>query len=357
MTHPDTNMTLDATTTSGRTVLAALVLDNLEAACAFGIDAQRLARIAGLKPADLADPDGRVPFERHVALLEAIELEPRALELGIWMGKSVRVDALGVVGYVMQHAADVRTALGCLDRFQRLLGDGIGPELREQASQLVLERVEPPHLARLMASSLAAPVGTVMLVHQLLDAEPTEPIALEAAFQHPPVPEPILAELQVLLRCPISFNAPSTRLVLRASILSRPLRAPNPGLFDYLGRHAALLQERVQSLASLSARVRELVAAQVREGEPSQQRIAQRLGLSERTLQRRLADEGVAFTTLVDETRTELARLHLSDPKLAVFEVAFLLGYSEPSAFNRAFKRWTGQSPSQFRATCLTKRS
>jgi AraC-like DNA-binding protein len=184
---------------------------------------------------------------------------------------------------------------------------------------------------------------------------PTEPIALEATFQHPPVPEPILAELQPLLRCPISFNAPSTRLVLSGTILSRPLRAPNPGLFDYLGRHATLLQERVHSATSLSARVRELVAAQVRDGEPSQERIARRLGLSERTLQRRLAEEGVAFATLVDETRTELARLYLSDPKLAVFEVAFLLGYSEPSAFNRAFKRWTKQSPSQFRASCLAK--
>lgn len=350
MTVPDTNMTFDATpSASDGSVLAALVLGNLAAARGFGLDDAALAAAAGLTPQELGDPDGRIPFSRHIALLEAIERAPRAAELGLWMGKHLQIEALGVVGYVMQHAPDVRTALGCLDRFQRLLGDGIGPELREEAGCLVLERVEPPRVAGLMASSLAAPLGTVALVHQLIGGAPSEPIATEVTFQHPPVPAHVLAELQELLRCPVHFNAEATRLKLRASILEAPLVAPNPGLFDYLGRHAAALQARVQASVTLGARVRELLVAQLREGEPAQATIARRLGLSERTLQRRLSEEGVAFAALVDEVRAELARLYLGDPKLAVFEVAFLLGYSEPSAFNRAFRRWTGQSPSQFR--------
>jgi AraC-like DNA-binding protein len=206
-----------------------------------------------------------------------------------------------------------------------------------------------------MASSLAAPLGTVTLLHDLMGGAPQEPIALEVTFQHPPAPESALSELKELLACPVRFNAEATRLTLRGSILDCPLRAPNPGLFDYLGRHAAELQRRVQSAATVSARVRELVAAHVREGEPAQASVARRLGMSERTLQRRLNDEGVAFATLVEEVRAELARLYLGDPKLAVFEVAFLLGYSEPSAFNRAFRRWTGMSPSQFRTSTRTE--
>lgn len=338
-------------------MLAALVLGNLAAARAFGLDGDRLATAAGLVPADLTDPDGRVPFERHVALLEAIESEPGAIDFGVWMGKNLTVDALGVVGYVMQHAPDVRAALACLDRFQRLLGEGVGPDIREEGATLVLERVEPPRIARLMASSLAAPLGTVTLLHDLMGGAPLEPIALEVTFQHPPVPESALSELKQLLRCPVRFNADATRLTLRGSIQACPLRAPNPGLFDYLGRHAAELQKRVQSSASLSGRVRELVAAQVREGEPAQAAVARHLGMSERTLQRRLSEEGVAFATLVEEVRAELARLYLGDPKLAVFEVAFLLGYSEPSAFNRAFRRWTGMSPSQFRTSARGEQS
>ena len=82
-----------------------------------------------------------------------------------------------------------------------------------------------------------------------------------------------------------------------------------------------------------------------RDGEPSQREIARRLGWSERTLQLRLRDEETSFAQLLDEVRAGLARMHLEDSRLAVFEVAFLLGFSEPSAFNRAFRRWTGKSP------------
>jgi len=71
--------------------------------------------------------------------------------------------------------------------------------------------------------------------------------------------------------------------------------------------------------------------------------------MSERTLQRRLKDEGTTFAVLVDEVRTDLARMYLADDRLAVYEVAFLLGFSEPSAFNRAFKRWLGTSPREYR--------
>src|SRR6186713_2435237 len=106
MTSADTNMTSDASspTVADHTVLAALVAGNLAAARTFGLDADRCATAAGLLPSDLADPDGRVPFARHAALLEAMELEPRALEFGLWMGATFNAGALGVVGYVMQHA-------------------------------------------------------------------------------------------------------------------------------------------------------------------------------------------------------------------------------------------------------------
>ena len=139
------------------------------------------------------------------------------------------------------------------------------------------------------------------------------------------------------------------RLVLPRALLDRPLVSPNEGLFAYLERHAEALQARVAGSASLASRVRELLSARIRQGEPEQAAIAQALAMSERTLQRRLQDEGVTFAVLLDDVRADLGRMYLADPKLAIFEVAFLLGYSEPSAFNRAFRRWTGTSPSDFR--------
>ncbi len=351
MTADDRSSTFDANDddpTKG-TMLAALVQGNLHAAQAFGLDVDSLRTAAGVTDAMLVDPDRRVPVERHVALWEAISLDPRALAFGLWLGKSLRVETLGVVGYVMQHAPDVRSALYCLERFNGLLGDGVAPHITEHGDQVILHQVEPPRVARLQALCVAAPVGTVTLLRQLTGLEPKEPLALEAAFQHPPLPSEALAELVDLLGCPIHFNETETRLVLPRSLLERAVRAPNPGLYSYLERHAEALQARVRATVSLAGQVRELLTSRLREGEPDQAAIAKALALSERTLQRRLQDEGVTFAQLLDELRGDLARMYLADAGLAIFEITFLLGYSEPSAFNRAFRRWTGQTPSQFR--------
>jgi AraC-like DNA-binding protein len=351
MTRNDKSPTSHAS--DAGTVLAALVQGNLHAARAFGLDGDALERTAGLTPDVLGDPDGRVPFERYVALGEAINADPRAIAFGLWLGRGMALPALGVVGYVMQHAPDVRAALSCLERFNRLLGDNIGPAISERGD-LVLHRVEPPRVARLLSLSIAAPLGTVTLLRDLAGLGPADPVALEAAFQHPPFPDDARAEVETALGCPLRFNADEMRLVLPRALLDRPLVSPNEGLFAYLERHAEALQSRVAAAASLAARVRELLAARVRQGEPDQASIAQALAMSERTLQRRLQDEGATFAQLLDEVRAVLGRMYLADPKLAIFEVAFLLGYSEPSPFIRAFRRWTGQSPSEFRARLAT---
>jgi AraC-like DNA-binding protein len=351
MTRDDKSATLDASdgdATRG-TVLAALVQGNLHAARSFGLDGDVLERAAGLTLEAISDPDGRVPFERYLALWEAIDADPRALAFGFWLGEGMSLPALGVVGYVMQHAADVRGALACLERFNRLLGDGIGPAITERDAEVVLHRVEPPRIARLLSLSIAAPLGTITLLRDLAGLGPADPVALEAAFQHPPFQGDTLAAVEKALGCPLRFNADEMRLVLPRALLDRPLVSLNEGLFSYLERHAEALQSRVAAAASLATRVRELLAARIRQGEPDQAAIAQALAMSERTLQRRLQDEGMTFAQLLDEVRADLGRMYLADPKLAVFEVAFLLGYSEPSPFNRAFRRWTGQSPSEFR--------
>lgn len=88
----------------------------------------------------------------------------------------------------------------------------------------------------------------------------------------------------------------------------------------------------------------------LRRGVPSQSEVARHFGMSERTLQRRLKEEGCVLQSLFEETRRQLAELYLGEPRLALYEVAMLLGYSEPSAFFRAFRRWTGRTPEQFRA-------
>jgi len=343
MTSSDTNQTSGATT-----LLAPMLAMHVEAARAYGLPADELARAAGIDDAALRDPDGRVPLELFIRLWELISEDPRAEGFGLWLGTAFDVRGLGVIGYAMQHAADVRAAFGCLDRFGKLVNDIVRPIIEETADQVVFRRAEPPRIARLAPLVVTAPVGTLTLVRQLATVPPTQRLAISAAFQHAPPPN--AADYERVLGCPVEFNAPELRLVLPRAVFDLPLARPDAGLFAYLEQHAARLQERLHEQQTTAARVRELVLGAVRAGEPEQAQIARQLAMSERTLQRRLKDEGITFNALVDEVRLELAKMYLADDKLAVYEVAFLLGYSEPSAFNRAFKRWLGTSPSEYRA-------
>lgn len=127
--------------------------------------------------------------------------------------------------------------------------------------------------------------------------------------------------------------------------------APDPGnlpLQQLLRQHAETLLARLPS-ASLSARVIGQLGEQLAHGEPDRAELARKLNLSERTLQRRLAEEGCSYPQLLADTRRQLAEQHLRDGRLPATEIALLLGYSEPSVFFRAFRQWTGLTPGEYR--------
>jgi AraC-like DNA-binding protein len=133
-------------------------------------------------------------------------------------------------------------------------------------------------------------------------------------------------------------------------VLERPNPTADPALSRTILRHAeALLAALPEPTATYAERVRRGLAEILGEGEVSLRQVARGLKMSERSLQRRLAAEGVTFDGLLDDVRHHLALRYLADPSIAVSEVAYLLGYSEPSPFHRAFRRWTGATPSDMR--------
>lgn len=330
-------------------VLAAMVMGNVEAARAYGLDAARLMADAGLEPSELADPDGRVALDKYLRFWEALSALPNAMDYALWLSAATRVELLGVVGYAMQHAADLRAAFACLERYGRLINDQLSPRIEEHGDQVSFRRVEPPRLARLLPLLVTAPDATLTLMRSLAGFPATMSLASEVALPHPRPAPALEARLRAVFDCPLVFHAPELRLTLPRALFDRPVVAPHPGLYAYLTRHASALQSRLNESHGFATRVRDEVLARLREGEPEQPPIARRLGVSERTLQRRLKEEGKTFAAVVDELRRELALLYLTDPELPIFQIAFLLGYSEPSAFQRAFRRWTGKTPREHR--------
>jgi AraC-like DNA-binding protein len=160
-----------------------------------------------------------------------------------------------------------------------------------------------------------------------------------------------IEDFQSLLRAPLHFGAARTRLVFDCDAIERPLDGGNPELAR---QHDAIALEYLAQLErdNIQWRVREVLTQRLSRGEPSQEDVAELLNMSARTLQRKLGDCGVTYREVLDETRRVLALAYLSAPRHSVSEVTYLLGFSAGSSFTRAFRRWTGQSPSGWRAGC-----
>ena len=159
------------------------------------------------------------------------------------------------------------------------------------------------------------------------------------------------SEHERIFRAPVHFECERLQLVFSRAVWEQPNNTkPNPDLCAVLEEHAKSLLADLPS-AGLVGEARETTMAQRRGGTPTLEHVAQQLGMSGRTLQRRLKQEGTTFAKLLDDLRSGMARAYLADSQISLCEVSYLLGFSEQSAFNRAFKRWMGLTPLQFRQT------
>src|SRR5690606_7152107 len=171
----------------------------------------------------------------------------------------------------------------------------------------------------------------------------------QVTFQHPE--PPYVEEYQRIFACPVVFSAPNCSISFRRHYLNYELPQRNPYLHQVLTRHVERLLRRLAFRDSLSQKVKRLVSKHLSKGELDAEMVADWMHMSRPTLYRKLKQEGQSVEALVEEVRKEKALRYLREGRYALSEIAFLLGFSELSAFSRAFKRWTGESPANYRQT------
>lgn len=334
------------------TVPAALIGGVAASAAAFGMDEGLLLRGSRIAASELADPAARLPLARYVDLWDAIALDARAVAFALSLGSRVRIAALGVVGYAMQHAPTIREAYACFSRFSRLVNDRLAPEIEERTDAVVFRRVLPARVVANVPMCIAGPLTTLPIIRDLTGLDARRPIAVDVALPCAPPADP--AQVERTYGCPVRFHADAAVLRLHREVFDLPVRSHDAALFQYLSRHAQELSGQVPDSQKLSDRLRVYLLEHVGSEVPSARAVAKRFALSERTLHRRLSDEGTTFASVLEQSREQLAKRYLRDPSLTLDEVAFLLGYSEASTFHRAFRRWTGSSPGVFRRAPAT---
>jgi len=312
---------------------------------ALGADAEAALADVGLDAATLADADARVPHAAAIALwLRAAEVT--GLEtFGLRVVEAMDLSALDVQMYAFLSSANLEEGIERITRYHRLNHDAAQIGLVRRDGEVAYRHQLPGgHRLPLVAAQFI--LGVVVKAVRTATGGAAE--IREVRFQSPRPAD--VSEYERVLTTDVIFDAPDNEVAFPPSTLSVPHVKADPGLSAVLHRHAQALLDALPLVESLADRVRGLLAKELHAGNPSAAHVADLLGVSPRTLARRLAAEGTSHKELLDGVRAELAKRHLSESSLSVGEVAFLLGFSEPSAFHRAFKRWTGQTPASFRS-------
>ena len=249
-----------------------------------------------------------------------------------------------IVDYVSSTSATLRQALEQVARYHRLITRNGDMRLRPEGDGMILEVLPNLPLAAIPPQVFEYSMSTI--ARRVLDY--TGQRVRGVQFPHAPLGprEDYLRALGV----PVQFEADTAGVLLDAELLEAPCRGHDPNLYKVVRAHAELLLQQQAQDSSMRAQARRVVLGAIAQGEPEVAAVARSLATSERSLQRRLQEEGTSFREVVDDARKQLAVGYLGDRRLAVSEVAYLLGYSEAGAFVRAFKRWTGKTPGEMRA-------
>ena len=323
----------------------------LWAAGRCGADVPSLCRAVDFDPRPAAGPDARVPITTIQRLWPLVIEATHDPHLDLHLGRLVDFATAGTLAYVMMHAPTVAAALVQLCRYQGLACEGVRTRLQPAAEwpggawlTLELTSADIIYPRYVVNSELSLYIAALAA----LTGQPVVPQLVRLAY---PRPIDTSEHEQAFNTTALEFEALVSGVAFDAATLARPVRHANPALFPLFEQHAAALlaQLPTHQPPALPEQVRGEIVRRLRGEAPTLAAVADHLCLGVRTLQLKLKEAGHTYQQLLDEVRQQLAQRHLREPHLSITDVAFLLGYSEPSVFVRSFKKWTGLTPGGFR--------
>lgn len=287
----------------------------------------------------------RYPAEAFCRLLLLAAQRLQDPCMGFHMGQGANLSLLGALGYGLMACENLGAALLFLQRSSRLIQD-INP-LRPPSfidGNLVLEWVIVQGRPGALFDELGI-TGMVKMAREMC-RDPVDPAAID--FVNPPPRD--IAPYLAFFRCPVRFAQPSNRILIPMSALQMPLNRSDPTLLKLMSQHVDKALSHLSVDEDLAVSTRRVIANMAAKGIPELEQVASVLSLTPKMLYRRLTEEGLNFRTLREDVLKHLAETHLRDAHLTLSEVSARLGYAEQSAFTRAFKRWTGVTPIQWRS-------
>ncbi|HKA34503.1 MAG TPA: AraC family transcriptional regulator [Candidatus Binatia bacterium] len=321
---------------------AAGLIEILDAA---RVDADALLRSAGLDRDALKNPDGYIPCAAFARLLEESARATKDECFGLHFGEHFNPKQLGALAYVVLHSPTFQTAVENSVRYLHLHNESVEVLNKVEGDRMYLQHVRPDFGLESVRQHNEYSTAITLNAFRLMAGSTYTPVEVQFAHE---APRDTSEHLRIF-GCPVLFACGANAMVIEHAFMDRQVPAADPHLYPVVKRYLDNIMAAMPRESDFLCSVRKAIAECMRDGECKLAVVAKKLALSQRSLQRRLEEHGVDFNALVSGTRHRFAVEYLKNPGNTLSEVAFLLGYSEVSAFNRAFKRWTGTTPMQHR--------
>jgi AraC-like DNA-binding protein len=332
----------------GPTIAAGFARALMQLAVSKGANQKVLAERSQIDPLELQDQDDRIPFANFIALMRAGKELCNDPALGLHFGEAFDLSELSIVGLIADASETGADAFRQINRYARLVVDvDLGSADRYQLERhgdelwMVDMRKNPNDFPELTESVFARGVCMARRAGEMGFFKAVHVTHAEPEYR---------CEYDRIFRIPVIFGSDKNALVTDGAWLTyKPAPPSSRYVFGILSAHAEALLKSLEGSKSTRGRVESVLMPILHTGDASINTVAGKLGLSRQTLFRKLKAEGVTFEQVLDELRHKLALHYLSGKKVSVNETAYLVGFSEPAAFSRAFKRWTGSSPRMMR--------
>lgn len=316
----------------------------------LGLDTEAILSSTGVSRKVIDDPDGRLAVGQVRALWAAAVAQSGDPDLALHAAEALPFGAYKVIDHLAASAPTIGRALHSVSTYFPLINTAVELPIEIGDDQVSFGARAPHNPAALTRAYAEYTFAAVYLRTRDAAGVPFPLLGVELSHAAPPK----TSEHERVFGCPVRFDQPRCRMIVARSVWDMPTASAEPLLFQVLDEHASLLLERVPSRTGFAADVRAAIARELSGGDAGLDNVARQLAMSPRTLQRRLGELEVSYSDLVDETRRGLCMTYLSDSDVSLGEVAYLLGFSGQSSFTRAFKRWTGNTPTEYRRTLVT---
>ncbi|WP_223789979.1 AraC family transcriptional regulator ligand-binding domain-containing protein [Marinicella meishanensis] len=327
------------------TVAAGMVKALLDFCRTLGVSSTELMPYAAINEAALADPDNRIDFATYMHLMRHAKRMTQQPALALLFGEAIDLHEFSVVGLIARSAQTLDEAYQQINRYSALvveiegLGDGDRFALVPEGDDLWLvdQRPDPNACPELTETTFARMHCTYARDFG------GEPLLREIHVTHD---DPgYRAEYERIFNMPVVFNSDKNAVPVDGSRLPEKITHANTYIFGLLSTHTAALLAELKASKTHAGQVESILIPLLHTGAANMDLVADRMGMSRQQLYRKLKAENRQFEQILDGLRHQMALNYLKNQRLSVKQIAYLLGFSHPNAFNRAFKRWTGHTP------------